>query len=102
MILTTLYLAGAKNTDNWRARKGDLHRAFPLEVSMVPSSTLATAAFGEHLLCDGFSPGETICFGNLEFITDRFGSLSLSCLGMAQAPSSWVPPAAGHCSYSEP
>jgi hypothetical protein len=28
MILTTLYLAGAKNTDSWHARKGDLQRAF--------------------------------------------------------------------------
>jgi hypothetical protein len=24
VILTTLYLVGAKTTDNWRARKGDL------------------------------------------------------------------------------
>jgi hypothetical protein len=28
--LTTLYLAGAKNTDNWRVRKGNLQRAFSL------------------------------------------------------------------------
>jgi hypothetical protein len=28
VILTTLYLAGAKNTNNWRARKGDLQHAF--------------------------------------------------------------------------
>jgi hypothetical protein len=37
-ILTTLFLAGAKNTDSWCARKRDLQRAFPLDVSMVPSS----------------------------------------------------------------
>jgi hypothetical protein len=29
---------------------------------MVPSSALAIAAGGEHLPCDGFSLGETICF----------------------------------------
>jgi hypothetical protein len=37
MILTTLYLAIAKNTDSWLARKGDLQRAFPLDVLMVHS-----------------------------------------------------------------
>jgi hypothetical protein len=31
-------LAGAKNTDSWHARKGDLQRTFLLEVPMVPSS----------------------------------------------------------------
>jgi hypothetical protein len=37
-ILTTLYLAGAKNTNSWHARKGDLQRAFPLDVLMAPLS----------------------------------------------------------------
>jgi hypothetical protein len=36
--LTTLYLANAKNTDSWHTRRGDLQRAFPLDVPMVPSS----------------------------------------------------------------
>jgi hypothetical protein len=31
-------LAGAKNSDSWHASKRDLQRAFPLDVSMVPSS----------------------------------------------------------------
>jgi hypothetical protein len=38
MILTTLYLAGVKKIDSWRAKKGDLQGAFPLDVLMVPSS----------------------------------------------------------------
>jgi hypothetical protein len=44
---------------------------------MVPSSVLTVATDGEHLWCDGFSIGETIHFGSLEFITDRFGDLSI-------------------------
>jgi hypothetical protein len=31
--------------------------------------------------CGGFSLDETIHFGSLDFITDRFGSLSLSLMG---------------------
>jgi hypothetical protein len=76
--LNHLFLAGAKNTDCWRTRKGDLQRAFPLDILMVPSSALALAANGEPLSCDGFSLGETICFGSLEFIAECFGGLSLS------------------------
>jgi hypothetical protein len=37
-ILTTLYVADAKNTNSWHARKGDLQRAFPLDISMVHST----------------------------------------------------------------
>jgi hypothetical protein len=44
---------------------------------MVPSSVLTVATDGEHLWCDGFSIGEPIHFGSLEFITDRFGDLSI-------------------------
>jgi hypothetical protein len=79
--LTTLYLTGAKNTGHWHAWKGDLQRAFPLDVMMVPSSVFVTAAGGKHLSRDGFSLGETICFGNLDFINDQFDGLSLSPLG---------------------
>jgi hypothetical protein len=78
MILTTLYLVGAKNTDSWHVRKGDLQRAFPLDVSMVPSFTLAVAANGECLTGGGFSLSETVRLGSFEFITDYFGGLSLS------------------------
>jgi hypothetical protein len=42
---------------------------------------LIIAIGGECLLCDGFSLGETICFGSLEFIADRFGGLILSPMG---------------------
>jgi hypothetical protein len=45
---------------------------------MVHSSALTVSTNGECLTCSGFSLGETICFGSLEFITDCFGSLNLS------------------------
>jgi hypothetical protein len=44
---------------------------------MVPSSALTISANGEHLMCGGFSLGETIHFGSLQFIADYFGGLSL-------------------------
>jgi hypothetical protein len=78
VILTALYLTDAKNIDSWRDRKGDLQRAFPLDVLMVPSSTLAITTDGEHLMCDDFSLGETVHIGSFEFIADYFGGLSLS------------------------
>jgi hypothetical protein len=71
-------LAGAKNTDYWRAKKGDLHRAFPLDVLIVPSFVITVVADGERLTCGGFSIGEIDRFGNFEFIADYFDSLSLS------------------------
>jgi hypothetical protein len=77
-ILTTLYLASAKNMDSWHARNGDLQRAFPLDVLMVPSSTIVVAADSECLRCGGFCLSETVCLGNIEFITDYFSGLSLS------------------------
>jgi hypothetical protein len=45
---------------------------------MVPSSMLAFSADGEHLMCSGFSLGETICLGSFEFNADYFDGLSLS------------------------
>jgi hypothetical protein len=69
-ILTTIYLAGAKNTDSWHARKGDFQCAFPLYVLMVPLSALTVAANGDHLTCGGFSLSETVRLGSFEFITD--------------------------------
>jgi hypothetical protein len=60
---------------------GDLWRAFPLYVLMVPSLELAVTADGECLSCGGFSLSETIRFGSLKFIADRFGGLSLSPTG---------------------
>jgi hypothetical protein len=81
VILTTLYLADAKNTDNWCTRKGSLQRVFPLDDPMVPSSALVVAADSECLSCDVFSLSKTIHFGSIEFITDRFGGLSPSPMG---------------------
>jgi hypothetical protein len=69
--LTTLYLASAKNIDSWQAKKEDLQRAFPLDVPMVPSPSIAVAADDDHLMCGGFFLGETITFGSLEFIADH-------------------------------
>jgi hypothetical protein len=54
---------------------------FPLDVPMVHLSTLAIATDGEHLTCGGFSLSEIVRFGSLEFITDYFGSLSISPKG---------------------
>jgi hypothetical protein len=67
-----------KNTNSWHTKKGDLQCGFPLDVLMVPSLALVVAAGSERLLCDGFSLGATIRFGNLKFITDQFSGLSLS------------------------
>jgi hypothetical protein len=45
---------------------------------MVYPSMLVVTTDGEHLTCGGFSLGEIVCFGSLEFIADCFDSLSLS------------------------
>jgi hypothetical protein len=42
-------LGGAENTNSWHAKKGDLQRAFPLEILMVLSSVITVAADDEHL-----------------------------------------------------
>jgi hypothetical protein len=48
---------------------------------MVHSSALTVTTDNEHMPCDGFSLGETVHFGSLEFITDCFSGLSLSPKG---------------------
>jgi hypothetical protein len=48
---------------------------------MVRSSALAITTDIECLTCNGFSLGETFCFGSLEFMADCFGGLSLSPKG---------------------
>jgi hypothetical protein len=58
-----------------------LQLAFSLDVLMVPSLALTIAADGERLSCDVFSLDETIHFGSIEFIADRFSGLSLSPMG---------------------
>jgi hypothetical protein len=40
---------------------------------MVHSSTLTITTDSERLTCGGFSLGETIHFGSLEFIANCFG-----------------------------
>jgi hypothetical protein len=57
-----------------------LQRAFPLDISMVPSSAISITADGKRLTCNGFSLGKTVLLGNFEFITDYFGDLSLSSM----------------------
>jgi hypothetical protein len=77
-ILTILYLAGAKTTASWCAKKGDLQRAFALDVLMVTSPKLPFVANGNNSTGVGLTPGETIHFGSLEFIADLLGYPSLS------------------------
>jgi hypothetical protein len=74
-------LAGPKNTNSGRARKGDLHCSFPLNILIVPSLAPIITVDGECLSCGGFSHGETIHFGSLESNTDCFDGLSLSPMG---------------------
>jgi hypothetical protein len=78
VILITLYLASAKHTDSWHARKGDLQRAFPQDIPMVPSSMITITTDGECLTCGGFSLDETIHLGSFEFIAYYFSGSSLS------------------------
>jgi hypothetical protein len=78
VILTTLYLVGAKNTNSWCARKGDLHHDFPLDILLVPSLKLSFIANGNHPIGVSLTPGSAICFGSLEFTTDHLSHLSFS------------------------
>jgi hypothetical protein len=48
---------------------------------MVHSPKFVVTTNGEHQTSIGFTLGKTIHFGSLEFIIDRFGSLSLSLEG---------------------
>jgi hypothetical protein len=55
-----------------------LHRPFPPNVPMLPSSALAITSDGECLMCSCLSLGKTICPGSFEFIANYFRGLSLS------------------------
>jgi hypothetical protein len=55
-----------------------LQHAFSLDVQMVYSMKLSFVANGNNPIDIGLTLGETICFGSLEFTTDRLGRLSLS------------------------
>jgi hypothetical protein len=76
MILTTIYLAGAKNTDSWHTMMGDLQCAFSQAVSMIPPK-LSFITNSNNPTDVGLAPGSTIHFGSLEFIANCFGHLSL-------------------------
>jgi hypothetical protein len=67
-----------------------LQRAFPLVVLMVPTSVITDTINSERLTCGGFSLGEMVCLGNIEFITDYFSGMSLSPGGATQASPSWA------------
>jgi hypothetical protein len=71
-------LAGVENTDSWHARKGELQRAFPLDVLMIPSPKLSFVANINNPTGASLAPGSTIHFGSLEFTVDRLSRLSLS------------------------
>jgi hypothetical protein len=51
---------------------------FSLNILMVHSLNFTFVANDNNLIDVGFAPGETICFGSLEFIADHFSNLSLS------------------------
>jgi hypothetical protein len=44
---------------------------------MVHSPALTVSIDSQHLMRGVFSLGKTVCSGNLEFITDCFGGMSL-------------------------
>jgi hypothetical protein len=95
-ILTTLYLTGTKNTDSWRATKGDLQCAFPLDVPMVASSALTIATDSERLSCGSFCLSKSICFGSFKFIADYFSGLTFSPSGDVSDPNVMGPSVVGH------
>jgi hypothetical protein len=71
-------LASAENIDNLHARKGDLQRAFPLDVPMVTSPKLPFVTNGDNLTGIGLTLGETSHFDSLEFTANHLGRLSVS------------------------
>jgi hypothetical protein len=85
-ILTTLYLAGAKNTDSWCAGYGDLQHSSPLDVLMVPSPKVLFITSDNNPIGVDLALGSTIQFGGLKFIADRFGHPSISPRVGTQVP----------------
>jgi hypothetical protein len=57
-----------------------------LNISMVHSSKVTIIADSKHQTGISFTLGETVRFDSLEFITDRFGRLSLSDKGNVLGP----------------
>jgi hypothetical protein len=91
VILTTLYLVGAKTSIVGMPEKGVCSVLFLDAVLMVPSSAFVATAGGRHLLCNGFTLGETVRFGSLELITDHFDGLRLSPLGNGSGTAAMGP-----------
>jgi hypothetical protein len=79
--LTILYLAGAKTPTIGAPGRGIYGVLFLDDVSMVPSPKLSFITNNDNLTSVGLAPGSSIHFGNLEFVTDHVGRLSLSPLG---------------------
>jgi hypothetical protein len=77
-ILIILFLPVQKNTGSWCTRKGNLQRALPLDILMVPSPKFSFVANGNNPIGVGLAPGSTIQFGSLGFTADHLGRLSLS------------------------
>jgi hypothetical protein len=63
-------LVGAKNIDSWHTGTEDLHRAFSLDILMVPSPKLNFVANGNNPISIGHAPDSTISSSSLEFPTD--------------------------------
>jgi hypothetical protein len=100
VVLTTLFLPVQKILTVGVPGR-DLQCAFPLDVSMIPSSSIAID--GECLTCSGFFLDEIIHLGNFKFIVDYFASLSLSSGGgVTQAPLSWAQLIAEHEPHDGP
>jgi hypothetical protein len=78
VILTTLYLTGAKKHRQLGRQEGGLHRAFPLDVPMILSPKLSFITNDNNPTSVGLALGSAIHFDSLKFITNRFGHLSLS------------------------
>jgi hypothetical protein len=73
VILTTLFLLV-----QLVGKEGGFAACFSMDVFMVTLRKLSFIANGNNPIGVGLAPGETTCFGSLEFTADHFGHLSLS------------------------
>jgi hypothetical protein len=92
VMLTTVYLASAKTTDGWCARKGDLQHAFSLDTPMVTSPKLSFVAndnnpTGVSLALGMVHSGSPSSHTTLEDSSDEGGATSGVRGGRALDPS---------------